>query len=208
MIADRRTGRRNVNEAIGVRTYSSFLVRRWRVSPTQERVDVEHTQSGRRVSLGSLHEAARWMHDIDAVPWTEPGSDQPPVDDRSQSPETHSRNPVSTKPVEGGRVDTTMTLRPLRTDVDPDAVGPVAATLDVGAENCATLILHVRWAMAQLAPGDVIAVVAYDPSAQLDLRAWCGMTRHAYLGMRDAGDYATYYIRKRDDRHGEDTGLR
>lgn len=83
----------------------------------------------------------------------------------------------------------------------------VAATLDVGEENCATLILHVRKAIMPLAPGMVLAVVAYDPSAQVDLRCWCSMTGHGYLGMHDRGDHSIYYLRRRDT-DGEDPGLR
>lgn len=76
-------------------------------------------------------------------------------------------------------------------------MGLVAATLDAGEENCATLILHVRAALAPLEPGAVLEVLAYDPSAQLDLRAWSRMTGHGYLGMVDHGTYACYYLRKR-----------
>jgi tRNA 2-thiouridine synthesizing protein A len=84
---------------------------------------------------------------------------------------------------------------------------PVAATLDVGEENCATLILHVRKAIMPLASGMVLAVVAYDPSAQVDLRCWCSMTGHGYLGMHDRGDHSIYYLRRRDT-DGENSGLR
>jgi tRNA 2-thiouridine synthesizing protein A len=80
---------------------------------------------------------------------------------------------------------------------DLPGVGRAAATLDAGAENCATLILNVRAALAPLNPGEVLEVVAHDPSAQLDLRAWSRMTGHGYLGMVDHGAYAIYYLRKR-----------
>jgi tRNA 2-thiouridine synthesizing protein A len=84
-----------------------------------------------------------------------------------------------------------------------------AATLDAGEENCAVLIMNVRRAIDRLAPEAVLAVIAYDPSAQLDLRAWCEMTGHRYLGMDDHGTHATYFIskRKRGDSNGEDAGL-
>jgi TusA-related sulfurtransferase len=83
----------------------------------------------------------------------------------------------------------------------------IAATLDVGAENCATLILHVRTAIMPLAPGATLAVVAYDPSAQVDLRCWCEMTGHRYLGRSDHDDYSTYYLQRRAS-DGKDSGLR
>jgi TusA-related sulfurtransferase len=82
-----------------------------------------------------------------------------------------------------------------------------AATLDVGEENCATLILHVRNAIMPLSPGSVLAVVAYDPSAEIDLRSWCAMTGHGYLGVQDRGDHSLYYLRRRDS-DGEDNRVR
>lgn len=84
----------------------------------------------------------------------------------------------------------------------------IAATLDAGEQNCATLIFNVRTALMPLATGEVLAVVAYDPSAQLDLRAWSRMTGHHYLGMRDHDTYAIYYLRKRGESDGTHTGVR
>ena len=73
----------------------------------------------------------------------------------------------------------------------------IAARLDAGEQNCAVLILNVRKAVEPLVPGAILEVIAYDPSAQLDLRAWSRMTGHAYLDMVDHGSYAAYYLRKR-----------
>lgn len=84
---------------------------------------------------------------------------------------------------------------------------PVTVTLDVGEENCATLILYVRKAIMPLAPGEVLAVSAYDPSAQVDLRCWCHMTGHEYLGMDQQVDHSVYYLRRRGT-DGEDPGVR
>lgn len=72
----------------------------------------------------------------------------------------------------------------------------VSATLDAGAQNCATLILGVRQAITSLASNDVLAVVAYDASADLDLQAWCRMTGNHFLGKRDHGYFAIYYLEK------------
>lgn len=88
----------------------------------------------------------------------------------------------------------------------PPASTMAMATLDVGEENCATLIVHVREAIMPLEAGAVLAVVAYDPSAQIDLRCWCTMTGHGYLGMEERDNYSTYYLRRRDS-DGKDPGL-
>lgn len=49
-----------------MRRYSSFIVRRWQLPKAEERVEVEHMQSGRRATLASLAEAARWMEAVGA----------------------------------------------------------------------------------------------------------------------------------------------
>ena len=72
----------------------------------------------------------------------------------------------------------------------------VADTVDVGSANCATLILHVRSAMKELESGQVLEVIAYDPTSQLDLEAWCRMTGNDYLTLADRKDYQAHYLRK------------
>jgi tRNA 2-thiouridine synthesizing protein A len=72
----------------------------------------------------------------------------------------------------------------------------VAATLDAGEQNCATLILNVRLSMQSLAPGEVLEVIAYDPSARLDLEAWTRMTGNSFLEMIDHEEFTACYLRK------------
>ncbi len=84
----------------------------------------------------------------------------------------------------------------------------IAARLDAGEENCAQLIMNVRKTIDKLAPGEVLVVRAYDPSAQVDLRCWCGMTGHGYLAMDDHNTYSIYYLRRRGDLNGKDSGVR
>jgi tRNA 2-thiouridine synthesizing protein A len=82
------------------------------------------------------------------------------------------------------------------------------ATLDAGEQNCAALIVNIRTAITSLAPGELLKVIAYDPSAQLDLRAWSRMTGHCYVSMEDHGRFTGHYLRKREDSHGQDPGVR
>ena len=63
------------------------------------------------------------------------------------------------------------------------------ATLDAGAENCGRLIGLVVDAMAQLAPGQTLGVMAYDPSSQVDLAAWCRMTGHRLRSITPVADH-------------------
>ena len=88
----------------------------------------------------------------------------------------------------------------LSSDGHPDERSPtIADTVDVGSANCATLILSVRTAMRELEPGQVLEVIAYDPTSQLDLEAWCRMTGNDYLSLTAREDYQVHYLRKGDD---------
>jgi TusA-related sulfurtransferase len=70
------------------------------------------------------------------------------------------------------------------------------ATLDVGAENCGRLIGLVVDAMAQLAPGQTLGVMTYDPSSQVALAAWCRMTGHQLRSITPVANYLELVIEK------------
>ena len=70
-------------------------------------------------------------------------------------------------------------------------------TLDAGAENCGQLIGLVVGAMTQLAPGQTLGVVTYDPSSQVDLAAWCRMTGHRLRSITPVADHWELVIEKR-----------
>lgn len=69
-------------------------------------------------------------------------------------------------------------------------------TLDAGAANCGRLISLVADAMAQLAPGQTLGVMTYDPSSQLDLAAWCRMTGHRLGSITPVADHLELVIEK------------
>ena len=75
--------------------------------------------------------------------------------------------------------------------------GPAAAgvTVDGVGLRCVTLLLRLRRAIQDLAPGTVVHVVATDPAAPLDLPAWCHLTGHDYLGRFTDTDPPTYVLR-------------
>jgi tRNA 2-thiouridine synthesizing protein A len=72
----------------------------------------------------------------------------------------------------------------------------VDATLNAGAENCGRLIALVAEAITGLAPGQTLRVVAYDPSSQVDLAAWCRMTGHTLRSIVPVTDHLEYVIEK------------
>ena len=69
-------------------------------------------------------------------------------------------------------------------------------TLDAGAANCGRLIGLVVDSMAQLAPGQTLGVMTYDPSSQVDLAAWCRMTGHRLRTITPVADHVELVIEK------------
>ena len=49
-----------------MRRYSSFVVRRWRLEGSVERVTIEHVQSGKRTTVDGLPQALMWMTMVDS----------------------------------------------------------------------------------------------------------------------------------------------
>jgi tRNA 2-thiouridine synthesizing protein A len=52
--------------------------------------------------------------------------------------------------------------------------------LDLGEKNCSQLIMEVMLAMSHMHKGQTILVTAYDPSAPIDLEAWCHLTGNTF----------------------------
>jgi hypothetical protein len=46
-------------------SYQSFLVRLWNLNDVNERIEIEHIQSGQKQVLHSRAEAVEWMRTID-----------------------------------------------------------------------------------------------------------------------------------------------
>jgi TusA-related sulfurtransferase len=48
--------------------------------------------------------------------------------------------------------------------------------LDLGEKNCSQLVMEIMLAIRHMEKGQTLLVTAYDPSAPIDLEAWCRMT--------------------------------
>ncbi len=69
------------------------------------------------------------------------------------------------------------------------------AFLDAKGLKCPIPVLRARRAMKPLAPGDVLAVEATDPTSVQDFRAFCETTGDELLESRE--DDGVYYFRIR-----------
>jgi tRNA 2-thiouridine synthesizing protein A len=61
-------------------------------------------------------------------------------------------------------------LKAMDTSIHADFV------LDLGEKNCSQLVMEVMLAIRHMDKGQTLLVTAYDPSAPIDLEAWCRMT--------------------------------
>lgn len=62
---------------------------------------------------------------------------------------------------------------------------------------CPVPLTRLQAAVANVAPGAVLALVADDPVVEIDVSAWCIGTGHAYLGTLRADGYLVAMVRRR-----------
>lgn len=73
------------------------------------------------------------------------------------------------------------------------------AVLDMGEAACGALIMTIFDRIGALAPGQTLAVRAYDRGAFEEVSAWCRMTGHALLSAQPGqpGSASLFLIRKK-----------
>ncbi|MBC7622981.1 MAG: sulfurtransferase TusA family protein [Aeromicrobium sp.] len=69
--------------------------------------------------------------------------------------------------------------------------------LDVKGLNCPLPILRAKKALADMASGELLRVVATDPSAVKDFAAFCKQTGNSLLSSDDNGKEFSFVISKR-----------
>jgi tRNA 2-thiouridine synthesizing protein A len=68
--------------------------------------------------------------------------------------------------------------------------------LDARGLNCPLPILRCKKALAEIAAGQVLKVVATDPGSVMDFQAFCRQTSHEMLSLTEDGSEFTFLIRK------------
>jgi tRNA 2-thiouridine synthesizing protein A len=75
---------------------------------------------------------------------------------------------------------------------------PVDARLDAIGRSCATLTPEIRAAVGQLQPGQVLEILADDPTAEEGLRAWTRLTGHELVEVAvGPAPTSRFYVRRR-----------
>jgi len=73
---------------------------------------------------------------------------------------------------------------------------PAVTTLDVSALKCPLPVLKARKALAALAPGAMLEVLADDPGAAEDFAAFCEATGHRLVGQSMETGVQRFLIQK------------
>lgn len=66
---------------------------------------------------------------------------------------------------------------------------------DAGDMGCGELVLALRGRMLDLAPGELLRLVARDRGAPEDLPSWCRLTGHELV----EAEHPVYVIRRRQE---------
>ncbi|MFC3609654.1 sulfurtransferase TusA [Stutzerimonas tarimensis] len=74
---------------------------------------------------------------------------------------------------------------------------PVDATLDATGLNCPEPVMMLHNKVRDLGPGDMLKVIATDPSTQRDIPKFCLFLGHELVGQEEGEGSYLYWIRKK-----------
>ncbi len=69
-------------------------------------------------------------------------------------------------------------------------------TVDTRNLHCPSPVLKAQEAIGQLHSGQILQVLATDPAAESDIRAWAKRAGHAFLDSTEDGHELTFLIQK------------
>ncbi|MZE78533.1 cysteine desulfurase, partial [Streptomyces sp. SID5475] len=81
----------------------------------------------------------------------------------------------------------------------PEAAGAEepALTVDALGRRCPIPVIELAKVIGEVPDGALVAVLADDEAARLDIPAWCAMRDQEYAGERPAERGAVYLVRRR-----------
>ena len=69
-------------------------------------------------------------------------------------------------------------------------------TVDAKGQVCPMPIVNLAKGFKDLAPGQILALIATDPGAKKDVAAWAEKTGNTLLDMVEEGSVMTFYLKK------------
>lgn len=73
----------------------------------------------------------------------------------------------------------------------------IALELDCRDLRCPMPVIELARHLADVAVGDLVAVVAHDPAARVDVPAWCRMRGQEFTRQDEAADGAPRFVVRR-----------
>ena len=80
----------------------------------------------------------------------------------------------------------------------PDAILEMLDTAETSGAVCALLTPAIKVKLRNLEPGQVLLIRVDDPSAYLDVQAWCSLTGNTLEATREQGGIFSFFIKKQD----------
>lgn len=78
--------------------------------------------------------------------------------------------------------------------MDERPLPPIHSVWDAGSMSCGDLVLELKRRLAQTPADQVLHLIATDPAAPLDIRAWCRVTKNQLLRF----DHPHYFLQRKD----------
>lgn len=73
---------------------------------------------------------------------------------------------------------------------------PAALTLDVLGKRCPIPVIELAKHIGDVEVGEVVAVLADDEAARVDIPVWCRMKGQEYVGLDASGGRTTYFVKR------------
>jgi tRNA 2-thiouridine synthesizing protein A len=80
--------------------------------------------------------------------------------------------------------------------VDMATIYQIDKTVDAKGQVCPMPIVNLAKGFKDLAPGQILALLATDPGAKKDVTAWAEKTGNVLLDMVEEGSVITFYLKR------------
>ncbi|MBY6191569.1 sulfurtransferase TusA family protein [Microbulbifer agarilyticus] len=91
-----------------------------------------------------------------------------------------------------------MTSSAKQASLAPDIVWASAVRVDASGQPCPQPLLAMRRALKQLAPGEILHLIATDPASQRDIRSFSELSGVPLLRAEIDGEFFHYWLQQID----------
>lgn len=70
--------------------------------------------------------------------------------------------------------------------------------LDASGKCCPMPMVETNKAIKEIAPGEILEIIATDVATRTDIPSWCQRTGNELLGMEENNQVLRYFVRKKN----------